>query len=481
MHMLKAITVLPLLAGAAVAASFCFEAEHANALSMPFEITQSRKASGSAVLTVPEGAGDSTAFRGARNGIKPGTAVYHVPFLEGKKWWVWLRVRWNGNCSNSLFVHMGGKEGLLMNERFDVWHWIRIDQPFPATNRITKLVLANREDGISVDQVLLTDTWKRRVRGPQQINLIPCGPRNPHSEPIPFLGTDSAGLAAVPPTDYRLSHKGHEPVSLPHVRRYVLRAGKPTIIAVWLRNNALLESKGKVLLETDAPVRMARGAEHDFRIPRHQALYRLVFEVTPDGAAPGREYPAFVRVRYGNGRILGRKLILHYPFTWLVTNHMPCRETAGIETPCAIEERRGRGFPGTPAGVTWRVARHSTVTPFGLLDLRRAVADRNYVMAYAYTSFDCRKAGNYMLDVRHDDATRIWLNGKHVFTSLQNRPSVQTRQLVTVPLEKGRNHLLVKLCQQKNYWEFGTVFLTVDGRPAPIDGLDEAALSRLNE
>lgn len=470
MHLPKALILLPLLPAASFAATFCFEAEHANALSMPFEITEPKEGPGSRVLTIPEGAGDSTAFRGARNGIRPGTATYRVPFLAGKKWWVWLRVRWNGNCSNSMIVRIGNRSEIIMTERFGVWHWIKIDKPFSVESRLTSVFLQSREDGIWVDQVLLTDTWRRRVRGPQATNLMPGNPENKHSEPVFFLGSDSAGLAAVPPTDYRLSHRGHEPVSLPQTRRYVLRAGKSTAISVWLRNNALIESKGKAVLETTAPVKVKQGLEQEFSIRHGQALHKLVFDVTPDSPAPGREYAAYVRVRYGNGRILGRKLILHYPFTWLVTNHMPCREGTGVETPCALETRRDRGFPGTPAGISWRVAGHDSITPFGLLDMRRAVADKNYVMAYAYTCFDGDADGDYMLDVRHDDAIRIWLNGSHAFTSLKHRPSVQTRQLVTVPLKKGPNHLLVKLCQRKNYWEFGTVFLTADGRPAPVRG-----------
>ena len=479
--MLRAMALLPLLSAASLAATFCFEAEYANALSIPFEIAKAERASGPATLMIPEGAGDSTAYHGARNGIRPGTATYHVPFLQGKRWWVWLRVRWNGNCSNSIFVRIGDQTEAAMTERFDLWHWIRIDKPFAATNRITNLVLQNREDGIWVDQVLLTDTLIRRVRGPQRSNLIPGNPENKHTEPVLSLGSGSAGLAAVPPTDYRLSHRGHEPTSLPHIRRYVLRKGKSTDVVVWLRSNALTQAGGKVTLVTSAPIGIRQGAEQEFSIPQGQALCRLVFSLTPDSPVPGRDYPAFIRVQYDNGRILGRKVMLHSPFNWLVTNHLPCRESTGIETSCDLEARRGRGFPGNTATVSWRAAGHDAVTPFGLLDLRRAVADRNYAMAYAYTSLENRDAGDYMLDVRHDDAVRIWLNGSHVFTSLEHRPSVQTRQLVPVRLKKGRNHLLVKLCQRKNYWEFGTVFLTAEGRPAPIAGCTSDALPDTGE
>ena len=46
-----------------------------------------------------------------------------------------------------------------------------------------------------------------------------------------------------------------------------------------------------------------------------------------------------------------------------------------------------------------------------------------------------------------------------------------------VKFKKGNNDVLIKICQKKNYWEFGLKVLTIDGRPAPVFGRDVARLA----
>ena len=127
-------------------------------------------------------------------------------------------------------------------------------------------------------------------------------------------------------------------------------------------------------------------------------------------------------------------------------------------------------------GVTWHAAGDDSTTPFGLLDMRRAVADKTYVMAYAYTRLVSPKEGEYCLDVRHDDMIRLWLNGEPVLTGLRAIPSDATRKLVKVHLKKGNNDIFVKICQKKNYWEFGLNVLTAEGKLAAVFGADIAGL-----
>jgi len=158
------------------------------------------------------------------------------------------------------------------------------------------------------------------------------------------------------------------------------------------------------------------------------------------------------------------------PFRWLVTNALPCPEPAGVEAATELEKHVARGFPGKVKGIIWRAAPEEAVTPFGLLDMRKAVADKTHVMAYAYTELDSGEAGVHLLDVRHDDMIRIWVNGERVFTSARCAPSDLTRRLVKVDLRKGRNHVLVKICQRRNFWEFDLRVLTAEGDPAQVTG-----------
>jgi hypothetical protein len=51
-----------------------------------------------------------------------------------------------------------------------------------------------------------------------------------------------------------------------------------------------------------------------------------------------------------------------------------------------------------------------------------------------------------------------------------------SRQLIKVKLRTGANDLLVKLSQRDRYWEFSLHVLTLDGKPAPVYGMDVASL-----
>ena len=128
-----------------------YEAEHANYLTYPFEIVESAGASGSLALSIPESAGSSEAFDG-----DSGSARFHLVVPEKKNWRLSLRVRWNGACSNSLFVRMNGAEPRkVASEAFQRWHWVQAGAWDLAAGE-HELELLNREDGVWVDQVVLT-------------------------------------------------------------------------------------------------------------------------------------------------------------------------------------------------------------------------------------------------------------------------------------------------------------------------------------
>ena len=160
----------------------------------------------------------------------------------------------------------------------------------------------------------------------------------------------------------------------------------------------------------------------------------------------------------------------------LVTNALPCSKESTLATPAPVEQELENGFPGQSDKIRWQVASTRVINRYGMLNMCKAVADHNYAVAYAYTRVHSARERDYLLEVRHDDMIRIWLNGERVFTSTQTTPSYISRKLVQVTLEKGTNHILVKLTQKKNYWEFWTRVLDMDGHPAPVHGLSAAQL-----
>ena len=76
---------------------------------------------------------------------------------------LWCRVWWNGECSNSFTVKIDDQPPFLFGEdaTYKTWHWVRYPvsrtaKPIDLTAGDHSLVLLNREDGVRIDQILLS-------------------------------------------------------------------------------------------------------------------------------------------------------------------------------------------------------------------------------------------------------------------------------------------------------------------------------------
>lgn len=460
-----------LLCGPLLASSLCFEAELANEITLPFEIVERKGASGGLAVGIPEGAGCGQIFRG-----DGGMSTYRIPLVEDGTYSVWLRAWWNGTCSDSIFLSVGGsKPRKASSGKHQRWHWVW-GGSWKLTSGTTEIQLKDREDGIWVDQIFISTEKAQPTTGPLEAGIIPGVAGAECREPRLHLGSASRAEKVLPPTDFRLAHWTFSMVPLEPMRTIVIGLDEPVRLPLWLRSNSLKEASGEVEIVTEAPVRIEPESKQKFHIKEGVPLDNVQFTILPRHGMKRRCYPLFVRVRHKGGKLEGQRLVLLRPFDWVVTNDMPCPETTGIGTRSPVEANIRLGFPGPAEGVSWHAAGDDATTPFGLLDMRKAVADKTYVMAYAYTCLVSPEEGEYCLDVRHDDMIRLWLNGVPVITSLRSIPSDSTRKLVKVKFKKGDNNILVKICQKKNYWEFGLRVLTLDGRPAPVFGRGVARL-----
>jgi hypothetical protein len=277
----------------------------------------------------------------------------------------------------------------------------------------------------------------------------------------------------VPPG---LSHGEFGMVPLDRSRALTLGAGEPCVLNAWLRKPVGADVEGEVRIETPAPVDIEPRRTQPFQLAADEVLGMLAFRVSVSAGAPRRTWPLRVAVAIQGAPAQTEELRLNVPWEWIVTNALHCPPKAGIETPGPLDGGVSEGFPGRVEGARWRLVPPGAFTPYGLLDMRQAVADRSNVMAYAFTRVHCPVAGAYLMDVRHDDTIRVWVNGRLVLTSLQVAPSVATRKLVAVTLREGSNDVLVKIGQVNNYWEFGLWFLDADRRPAAIEGMDTGDL-----
>ena len=453
------------LVQAAAAATICFEAELADELDFPFGIAEAQGASGELALCAPEGSGSAEAM-----GERRSTAIYHIGVPEDGKYIAWLRVRWNGVCSNSVFFHVGdAKQQEVADSLMDRWHWVPAGT-WALKAGTTELRILNREDGIMVDQVALSTDNLNPGDAPLKANVTPARSDRERAPVRLFAGTGREDGQIGPKPDFYETHSPTQVNPLPPVNTVMLRSGQPATVKLWLRAGDPADASGKVSVHTEAPVDLRPGAEQPFTIPAGTNILGLAFELSARKDTPRRAWPLFARLHHADGRIEAQEMLLVRPFQWLVTGDLPCPETSGIETPAAMEAGIGRGFPGNAGGLRWRLAPEEATTPLGLLDMRKAVADKTYVMAYAYTALECPEPGDHLLEIRHDDMIRVWLNGEPVFTGTHCAPSDLTRSLAKVNLRRGTNHLLVKIAQRRNFWEFGIRVLTLKGGAATVTG-----------
>ncbi len=150
----------------AAAGNIVFEAETAALLEAPMVLVTAESvpagseyvagASGGRYLEIPEDAGNPPK-------LNKGYARFEVEVAADGDYTLWARVYWEGECSNSFTVQVDELAPFLFGENatYKVWHWVR----YPVSRMVRPLHLKagkhtitfhNREDGVRLDQVLLT-------------------------------------------------------------------------------------------------------------------------------------------------------------------------------------------------------------------------------------------------------------------------------------------------------------------------------------
>jgi len=76
------------------------------------------------------------------------------------------------------------------------------------------------------------------------------------------------------------------------------------------------------------------------------------------------------------------------------------------------------------------------------------------VVAYAYTTIDAKTAGKVLLSLGSDDGIKVWGNGNFVFEKHARRACIHDDDQVEIPLQAGKNCLLLKIDQGSGPWAF---------------------------
>lgn len=90
----------------------------------------------------------------------------------------------------------------------------------------------------------------------------------------------------------------------------------------------------------------------------------------------------------------------------------------------------------------------------GYVDFYKIFTPNENVLAYAYRTITLPEARSMQFGVGSNDGVRVWVNGKLVLDRQLSRKAEPNQDMITVPMKKGENSILVKVDQLKRGWGF---------------------------
>jgi len=107
-------------------------------------------------------------------------------------------------------------------------------------------------------------------------------------------------------------------------------------------------------------------------------------------------------------------------------------------------------------------------SPDSVINLEKALAEKDNVLAYAYTEVQADQTGVWYISLGSDDGCGLWINGLNIFDSFLPRSVSVDDDIIPIVLNKGKNTILLKSEQREWRWGFCVRFL-----PFPTDKLAE--------
>ena len=192
----------------------------------------------------------------------------------------------------------------------------------------------------------------------------------------------------------------------------------------------------------------------------------------PLPAAEGGAAVHPLELRSGGTRLLAMDLRLARTAAWRVVGPFPGGVEASHDRDFAPEWKTepDATFPvegGKP--ISWADLPGSTLLPDGSRDLGAFFEGRGGITAYVETRFRADGPCRARLLLGSDDSLRAWWNGRRVLDRKVRRGCRPGEDAVEVDLEKGENHLLLKICQDGGAFAFAASL--DDGKGGPVPGV----------
>jgi hypothetical protein len=158
-------------------------------------------------------------------------------------------------------------------------------------------------------------------------------------------------------------------------------------------------------------------------------------------------------------RELGQSVDLqqHFGFlaTWRLIGPFDSTENKGYDIAYPPEQKVdfAAKYAGKMGEVEWQEYR--TEDEYGIVDLAKATAPHKGAVTYAATEFDSPADRTVDIRLGTPNAWKLWVNGKLIFARDEYHRGMQIDQYkVQAQLQRGRNVILLKVCQneQKEEW-----------------------------
>ncbi|NOY79361.1 MAG: hypothetical protein GXO76_16025, partial [Calditrichaeota bacterium] len=150
--------------------------------------------------------------------------------------------------------------------------------------------------------------------------------------------------------------------------------------------------------------------------------------------------------------------------TWLLIGPFDNTDNRGFRTvfPPERELNLTQFYRGKTQPIHWFA--YADWTSRGSVDLTRIFRPKNNVCAYAFSEIISPVRQKVQMRLGTNDACVLWVNGKKIFT--QPKPGRAILDKDIVPVQKGANRILLKVCQGGAGWGF--YFRITDAQGHPI-------------
>ena len=143
-----------------------------------------------------------------------------------------------------------------------------------------------------------------------------------------------------------------------------------------------------------------------------------------------------------------------YVADWWIIGPFDNTDRAGFDTayPPEIEIDVAAQYTGSQQEVVrWRRYENKLS---GYIDFARLMSAGEEGVAYAYRSFEVEQDTDMEVGIGSNDGVKLWVNGELLLNENASRVAQPDQEIVTLPLKRGANDVLIKIDQLGGAWGF---------------------------